>query len=329
MRKLDHYGIRRSTYSWIWAFSNDRTQQVFVEGAASESIPVISTVPQGTVMGSLLFLLFINNLPDCMKSSIRFFADDCILYRHIKNQQDCAILQEDLNKPAAWERQMVHGFPPRQVQYDQDLKIRKPNLQKSCPRNRRLYQAPGVVQSNLSWDRHIYQSVKKANSMLRFLRRNLKVSIEYSKTSAYHSVIRPLLDYCSTVWSPHTREYIQKIEMVQARAAPYVINRYHSTSSMTTMLDCLELETLEARRTDSSCSSKSSTDIPDEKYLTPASSLTSSSPSLKFRQIPASSDYHKYSFFPNIVFFWNSLPASVANAPCLASFKRDLSKVPF
>ena len=86
MRKLDHYGISRSTYNWIEAFLTDHTQQVLIEGATSDSIPVISGVLEGTVLGPLLFLLFINGLPDCVQSRTCLFADDCILYRQINTQ---------------------------------------------------------------------------------------------------------------------------------------------------------------------------------------------------------------------------------------------------
>ena len=190
------------------------------------------------------------------------------------------------------------------------------------------------LQSNLSWNRHIDQTVKKANSMLGFLRRNLRVSNESTKTSAYRSMVRPLLEYCSTVWSPYTQEHIQKIEMVQRRAARYVTNRYHITSSVTSMLGYLEWETLESRRTKNQLVMffkiiHGLIDIPTERYLTPASTRTRSHHSLKYRQIPTSSDYHKYSFFPNTVCLWNPLPANVAEAPGLVPFKRELCKMSF
>ena len=126
------------------------------------------------------------------------------------------------------------------------------------------------LQSNLSWNRHIDQAVKKANSMLGFVRRNLRVSNEHTKTSAYRSMVRPLLQYCSTVWSPYTQEHIEKIEMVQHRAAQYVTNRYH-TSSVISMLDHLEWETLKARRTKNQLVMFFKTihglvDIPAERY---------------------------------------------------------------
>ena len=74
-----------------------------LDGQASDQAPVLSGVPQGSVLGPVLFLIFINDLPDNIRSSVRFFADDCVLYRNIKTLTDCQILQDDLNSLGQWE----------------------------------------------------------------------------------------------------------------------------------------------------------------------------------------------------------------------------------
>ena len=108
LKKLDHYGVR----GWIKDFLTHRTQQVTVEGVMSDSVDVLSGVTQGTVLGPLLFLVFINDIPDCVRSKIRLFADYCILYRRIKNRNDCNVLQDDLNSLAEWERKWGMVFHP-------------------------------------------------------------------------------------------------------------------------------------------------------------------------------------------------------------------------
>ena len=88
LMKLDHYGIRGTTLKWIQDFLIGRTQQVLLDGTHSSTCGVDSGVPQGTVLGPLLFLKFINDLPEYVTSNARLFADDCLLYRVINNNND-------------------------------------------------------------------------------------------------------------------------------------------------------------------------------------------------------------------------------------------------
>ena len=102
--KLQWDGTRGTTLQWIQAFLTDRVQRGVLEGSASGPSSVISGVPQGTVLEPILFLLYINDLPDgVVNSAARLYADDCIVYRSIRNVHDAILLQNDLNSIAEWE----------------------------------------------------------------------------------------------------------------------------------------------------------------------------------------------------------------------------------
>ena len=147
-----------------------------VEGSSSNRVPVagpvVSGVPQGSVLGPMLFHLFINDLPDKIASNSRLFADDCIVYRQIQGISDCGALQEDLNMLDEWETKWGMAIHPQKcsvlsitrsrnpIRFNYQLKGHILELQDST-------KYPGVdLQSSLSWKKHIDRISKKANSML-------------------------------------------------------------------------------------------------------------------------------------------------------------------
>ena len=103
-------GIRGSAHKWISSWLSERSQKVVSDGQASDPVPVLSGVPQGSVLGQVLFLIFINDLPKKIRSSVRLFADDFVLYRNIKSPKDCQILQGDLNCLAQLETDLQMKF---------------------------------------------------------------------------------------------------------------------------------------------------------------------------------------------------------------------------
>ena len=104
--------MRGLLLAWIRDFLTGRTQQVILEGKVSNTSLVSSGVPQGTVLGPLLFLVFINDLPDTVRSNIQLFADDALLYRSIHSSKDVDILQNDLNQLQLWESTWLMSFNP-------------------------------------------------------------------------------------------------------------------------------------------------------------------------------------------------------------------------
>ena len=100
--KLEYYGIKINTLQWIGSFLNNRKHCVIVEGVSSNVVPVTSGVPQGTVLGPLLFLIFINDLPESITSSAKLFANYCLLYCTIHLSNDAIQLQEDLVQLGLW-----------------------------------------------------------------------------------------------------------------------------------------------------------------------------------------------------------------------------------
>ena len=253
--KLHEYGIRGTLNTWLSNFLQQRKMTVVMEGEASEETSVDSGVPQGTVLGPLLFLCHINDLPDRVQSQVRLFADDCLLYRPIHSSQDQLQLQNDLQELEIWANDWGMTFNPKKC-YILSIKQSSNHTYSLC--NTPLQNVPtnpylGILFSNdLSWTPHINSICKKANSTLGFIKRNLRFCPESCRKTAYLSLVRPVLEYGATVWSPHLKSDIEQLERVQRQSARFISGDYASRTpgSVTKMLDNLKLPPLQQRRRD-------------------------------------------------------------------------------
>ena len=178
--KIHNYGIRGRTLSWISAFLNGRPQTVVLEGGCSEEVPVTSGVPQGSVLGLILFLIYINDLPGKVKSQVRLFADDTAAYLAISKLADSEQLQTDLDILQEWEIRWDMQFNPSKCQVIHITRSRSP-LPTTYTLHGETLEAIasarylGVdIANDLSWKTHVSRITNNANKSLGFLRRNLK-----------------------------------------------------------------------------------------------------------------------------------------------------------
>ena len=172
LSKLEHYGITGPILNWISVFLKGREQRVLVGGAASSQTSVDSGVPQGTVLGPLLFLLHINDLPQVVSSQVRLFADDCLLYRDIRCRDDQVALQRDLDTLRNWGDTWGMRFNAAKCNVLRISRSKTPHTNfytLGCHILDEVNQAKylGVTITNeLSWSAHIDITTNKAHSPL-------------------------------------------------------------------------------------------------------------------------------------------------------------------
>ena len=319
VHKLHRYGIRDSTLAWIENFLEDRHQAVVVNGHRSSFISVRSGVPQGSVLGPCLFLAYINDLPEELTSLTRLFADDTAVYRVINDCSQQLQLQQDLNRLAEWENSWDMQFHPAKC-VSMPITRRRNVLNNSYTLHGHTLDSVTTVkylgvtlQQSMCWDSHINNVVIKANRMLGFLRRNLKISSSSIKEKAYKAFVRPLLEYASSVWDPYDQRSIDKLEAVQRRAARFVLNRYHNRSSVSDMLDMLRWPSLQERR--KSMRLKVLSKVKNGLIQCPTIKAKLVNPPSRqrrthdqqFRQITTRTQYRAGSFLPRTIKDWNAL----------------------
>jgi len=334
LSKLQHYGINSSTLTWITDFLKDRTQDVMLDGQTSSESPVTSGVPQGTVLGPLLFLVYINDLPTRVSSTVRMFADDCLLYREIRNKNDSKVLQHDLDRLQDWEQDWLMEFNPAKCEAITFTKKTKPVKTEYQLHNQILTTVESAkylgvnISSKLSWNTHVDITAKKATQSLNFIRRNFSCCPSSIREQCYKTLVRPQLEYASSVWDNPVKRNATKIEAVQRSAARFTCQDYKRTSSVTTMLQKLQWDSLEQRRARSRVLMlyrirNGLVAIPALVHLQPVVAHTRGSET-RYRQIQCRTNTYSQTFFPSAICLWNTLPVDVCQLPP-DSFKAQLN----
>ena len=221
--KLHHYGIRGDLLTWIKSFVSNTVKQVVVDGQQSNLTAVTSGVPQGTVLAPLLFLFFINDLPNGIMSKIKLYANDVLLYNTIHSQKDCHNLQQDLNLLEEWATKWKMSFNLQKCEFLRITNKKYPIFSQYLILNEIIREVTytkylGVtIDQNLKWSEHVKQITNKANSVHGFLQRNLYSCPMSTKINCYKALVKPVLDYAATVWSPYTQKDIDMVQRCAAR----------------------------------------------------------------------------------------------------------------
>ena len=337
LKKLSFYGIDGKLHHWLSTWLTKRSQRVVVDGCESEYVSVLSGIPQGTVLGPVMFLLYINDINNNVSSSLRLFADDCIIYRTIKSEQDHLQLQQDLHTVNEWSQRWQMCFNISKCVVLRCHRILSPSLFTYTLNEQSIFCIDqhsylGVtLTSNMSFSPHIQKISAKATRMLNFIRRNLYNCSKEIKSRAYLTLVRPILEYASPVWDPHLVKDRDQIEKVQRAAARWVSSDYRWSSSVTSMLNLLSWPTLHLRRKISKLqifykAIHTLTALPIPDYFNHVTRFTRNYHSLHYILPSSNSDSYKFSFFPSTIQAWNNLPTSVTESDSMQLFITNLNQ---
>ena len=232
IHKLQCYGIQGELLQWIKAFLSNRYQSVAINGVHSYKSKVKSGVPQGTVLGPLLFLIFINDINCCIKHSlISCFADDTRIKKAISSSADVDLLQEDLNNTVQWtsdNNMVLHENKFEYINHSTgDAKLLKQlpftseYYQYKTPNGATLSPIESVrdlgvlISSDLSWGPHINNMTDSARKISSWILSVFQSRDETTMMTLYKSLVRSRLEYCSPLWTSNKVEDIMKIEAIQ------------------------------------------------------------------------------------------------------------------
>jgi hypothetical protein len=335
LTKLKVHGIDGAVLSWIGAWLSDRTQRVKTQGASSEWKQVTSSVVQGSVLGPLCFLIYMNDLEMDISSgsTVSKFADDTKLSHPVSTTHDIENMQQDINKLHSWSDKwkmkfnkdkcgvMHTGYQnPHHTYKMGDTDLNETVEEKDF----------GImINKTLKVSSQCASAAKKANRALGMIKRNFTYRNRNVIISLYKSLVRPHLDYCMQVWSPYLAKDKQLLEKVQARATKLIPSLKELPYE--DRIANLNLTTLEDRRRRGDLIEvyrimNQIDQINPDTMFNKAEYTGTRGHSQKLAKSRSHLDIRKYFFSQRVINDWNRLPESAVSAKSTLSFKIELKK---
>lgn len=340
LHKIEKYGISGNIMGWINSFLSNRSQCVNINSSKSTSAPVTSGIPQGSVLGPILFVIYINDLPEVVdKNSFVFlFADDTKVFRKVNSNEDAKMLQNDIDNLIAWSDKWLLKFHPDKCVYmglgynKAPIEVNKYNMGGQFLKTTECEKDIGVnIDSKLSFETHINGQIKIANRILAITRKTFNFMDCKIFNNIFKGMVRPHLEYGAPIWSPHLAKHIHSLENVQMRAIKMVPG-LSKLKTYPARLRKLKLPTLAYRRLRGDMI---------QVYKLVAKGYDKSLPNLFTSQESESNlrghayklpveryrlDIKKYNFTTRVRKIWNDLPEKVLNSSDVKAFEIALDK---
>lgn len=338
--KLQAYGIGGKILTWIRAFLTDRKQCVVVNSCKSSTSPVSSGIPQGSVLGPTLFLIFINDIEDGIKSTMRLFADDSKLFNLASSEDETSIIQEDTDKLSLWSEKWLLSYNVDKcgtIHYgnnnlEQKYYLSDNNVKKELPTAESERDIGVLFDSQLKFRDHMSNSINKANKVTGLIRRTfLHINVKQFR-KLYKTLVRPHLEFCNTVWAPRFIKDINAIERAQKRATKLV--SCIRNLPYEERLKRLKLPTLSYRRFRGDIIQvwkliHGKEDL-DYKHFFEKSNYTDHfirGHSQHLKTKTSKRDIRRHFFSVRVIAPWNKLTEDIVNAPSLNTLKNRLDNL--
>ena len=250
LKKVRAHGIDGKVLDWIRSWLSDRRQRVVINGFKSEWGQVISGVPQGSVLGPLFFLIYINDLDNGISSDVSKFADDTKVGRLIRSDADVIALQADLDRMKEWTDRWQMQFNINKCKV---LSVGRGNPNNGYTIHNEALVRSGyekdlgiIVSQDLRLRKQCIEARNRANRVLGFIFRSVKSRSPKVILQLYLALVRPHLEYAVQFWSPYYRKDIGLLESVQRRMTKRIQGMRDIPYE--TRLKLLKLHSLERRR---------------------------------------------------------------------------------